>query len=111
MAKLLSREDLYQLNTIATKKELSFRDYRVGINRNGEYLYSTRKIRRTKYLKICWNCGATYESYKYNSYACDDRCSGNILYKLKKEVNPPANMTFLTKAKRIKPIIDEYGYG
>ena len=70
----------------------------------------TKKIRRTKYLMICWMCGSPYESFKSNSYACSPRCSNNIQYARKNGFNAPANMEELTKAKNVKGVKGELGY-
>jgi len=67
-------------------------------------------VQRTSYLKICWMCGNTYESKRYDSVACSTRCSNNIAYAMKKGMNPPANMDRLTKEKKVKDILDRYGY-
>ena len=64
----------------------------------------------TTYLKICWMCGNTYESKRYDSVACSPRCSNNIAYAMKKGMNPPANMDRLTKEKRVKDLLDRFGY-
>lgn len=107
MSKIISKKDMYQMNTIATKLlEINS----IVQNSALSNICQTKKIKRTRYLKICWNCGCTYESGKYNSYACNNRCSWNINYKLKRGIIPPTNMALKTKIKNIKPLLLEFGY-
>lgn len=110
MEKLLSKSELYAMNTIASKKvDAQYRGF-TGLDEFNNPEYKVKNIKRTKYLKICWNCSCAYESCKYNSYACSQGCSWNINYRLKRGIAPPVNMAFKTKAKNIKPILAEFGY-
>ncbi len=72
--------------------------------------FTTRQINRTNYLKVCWMCGKVYESKRYDSYACSPQCGSNIAYALKRGHRPPANMDRLTKEKRVKDLLDRFGY-
>jgi len=74
------------------------------------YGFSTKNIKRTIYLKICWVCGKPYESKRYDSYACSSKCAGTIAYARSRGLNPPANMDRLTKEKRVKDLLDRFGY-
>ena len=55
-------------------------------------------------------CGSVYGSNKYNTYACSPRCTQNIIYARNRNINPPINMTELTKPKNIKDIKEKFGY-
>ena len=110
MAKKLTKEDLFNLNIIGTKKVCENRKYDTGHYNDGSVIQKVKIIYRTKFLKICWNCGCVYEAYNYNSYGCKPGCSWNIHYRQKKDKPQPVNMAFKTKAKNIKPILAEFGY-
>ncbi|OFX16473.1 MAG: hypothetical protein A2033_05270 [Bacteroidetes bacterium GWA2_31_9] len=110
MTKKLTKEDLFALNIIGTKKVCENRTIDSGHYLNRSEIKNTRMINRTRFLKICWNCGCAYESYNYNSYGCLPGCSWNIHYRLKNDKPHPVNMVFKTKAKNIKPILAEFGY-
>ena len=102
---LLTNQELYEMNTISVKVEMQKRNY-YGIGN----VVIVKDINRTKYLKICWMCGKPYETYKHNSFACQARCSNNIVRFRKNGVNPPANMLELTKPKNVKEIKELFGY-
>ncbi len=106
MEKLLSTQELYSLNTIAVKTEAQKRNYSQIIGDK----FIEKDIVRTKYLKLCWMCGNVYESYKRSSYACQPRCTQNIIRYRKSGLNPPSNMQELTKPKSIKAIKEQFGY-
>ena len=105
MTKQLSIQELFETNTISVKVEKQKRNY-YGM---GNKLF-IKTINRTSYLKRCWMCGKPYESYKRNSYACQARCSNNIVRFRKNGLNPPANMQELTKPKNTKEIREQFGY-
>ena len=103
--KMISTNELCRLNIIGVKITNQKREYNQTL---GGPIIKT--IQRTKYLKICWMCGAAYESYKFNTYACSSRCVHNIIYARKKGLNPPARMDQLTKEKNVKDVKGELGY-
>ncbi len=105
MKKLLSKEELYTMNTISVKVKKQDRKYNQTL---GEAV--VKKIQRTRYLKLCWMCGEPYESHKRNSFACQVRCSLNIVRYRKNGLNPPANMERLTKEKHVTDIMERFGY-
>ena len=102
--KIYTTKELYTANTIGAKQVAEERQFST-INQP-----ITKTIKRTKYLKICWMCGTVYESHKYNTYACSPRCTQNIIYARKRNVNPPIDMLDLTKPKNIKEIKEQFGY-
>lgn len=106
MDKILSKQELYSMNTIAVKVENQKRKYTPTI---GSTLIE-KSIRRTSYLKICWMCGTPFESHKVNTIACSPRCSQNIWYARSIGLNPPANIVELTKPKNVKNIKENFGY-
>ena len=106
MKNLISTEELYEKNTIAVKVEKQKREYNPTIGNQ----MIVKEINRTSYLKICWMCGRPYETHRRSSYACQARCSNNILRFRKNGLNPPANMEKLTKEKYTKDIIEQFGY-
>jgi len=106
MKNLISTEDLYEKNTIAVKVEKQKRKYTPTIGNQ----MIIKEINRTSYLKICWMCGKPYETYRRSSYACQPRCSNNIVRFRKNGLNPPANMQELTKPKNTKEIREQFGY-
>ena len=97
---LLSTGDMCRQNIIGVKVEEQTRTFNQTL---GGPVQKT--IKRTRYLKICWMCGAPYESHKYNTYACSPRCAQNIIYARKNGFNPPARMDQLTKEKNVKNIL------
>ena len=94
------------MNTISVKTTKQRREYIPTI---GNTLI-IKIINRTSYLKRCWMCGKPYESYRRSSYACQARCSNNIVRYRRQDLNPPANMLELTKAKNVKDIKEQFGY-
>ena len=106
MKKLMTTQELYQKNIIAVKVEKQKREYTPTIGKQ----MIVKEINRTSYLKICWMCGRVYETYRRSSYACQPRCSNNIVRYRKQNLNPPANMEKLTKEKYTKDIIEQSGY-
>jgi hypothetical protein len=106
MTKILSKKELYSMNTIAVKVENQTRKYAPTI---GNAMIE-KSIRRTSYLKICWMCGTAFESHKVNTIACSPRCSQNIWYARSIGLNPPANVPELTKPKNVKEIKERMGY-
>ncbi len=103
--KIIPPKELSRLNIIGVKvidQKRTYNESQGGLN--------SKTIRRTKYLKICWMCGSTYESFKYNTYACSSRCVHNIIYARKKGFNPPARMDQLTKEKNVKSVKGNYDY-
>lgn len=96
----ITRKEMCRQNIIAVKVEDSTRVYNSTLGGT-----VTKPIRRTKYLKICWMCGTTYESHKSSSYACSQRCSNNLAYALNNGYDPPANMEQLTKEKNVKEVV------
>jgi hypothetical protein len=102
--KIYTSKELYTANTIGAKQVSEKRSF------NTIHQPIIKTIKRTKYLKICWMCGSVYESNKYNTYACSPRCTQNIIYARKRMVNPPINMSELTKPKNIKEIKERFGY-
>ena len=105
MKTILSNEDLYTMNTISVKVESENRKYILTV---GESV--VKKIQRTRYLKICWMCGKPYESHRRSSFACQPRCSLNIVRYRKNGLNPPANMLELVKPKNVKESKELFGY-
>ena len=105
MKKLMTTQELYDQNIISVKVEKQKRNY-YGINNK----LIIKEINRTSYLKRCWMCGKPYESYKRSSYACQSRCSNNIVRFRKNGLNPPTNMQDLTKPKNTKEIREQFGY-
>ena len=110
MAKHISKKEMFVLNTIATKKVDALYHELSDVDDFDMPVYETKKIKRTRYLKICWNCGCAYESWRQNSFACGKRCSWNLSYKIKRGIAPPANMAYKTKIKNVKVLIEEFGY-
>jgi predicted nucleic acid-binding Zn ribbon protein len=108
--KLLTKDEMYQENIIGVKHVNASRNYRSCGGLAGVQDYITKEIKRVQYLKICWNCGSAYESNKFNSYACSDKCKQNIIYKLKRGIKPPARMDLHMKAKNIERLKKLYGY-
>lgn len=106
----VSNAALYSLNTIAVKYETGTRNHRAGIDSAGIPRFVSKTVNRIKYLKVCWNCGRPYESFKYNSYGCCHKCSWSIHYKLLRGITPPANMKELTKAKYTNELKEQFGY-
>jgi RNA-binding protein YhbY len=106
MKKIMTTQELYQKNIIAVKVEKQKREYTPTIGKQ----MIVKEINRTSYLKICWMCGRVYETYRRSSYACQSRCSNNIVRYRKQNLNPPANMEKLTKEKYTKDIIEQFGY-
>ncbi len=106
MKKLISKDDLFDQNTIGVKIEKQKRVYRTAVA--DETI--TKEILRTKYLKLCWSCGTPYESYKYNTFACCHRCRQNITLRRNKDLNPLGRMDILTKEKNTRNIKDKFGY-
>ncbi len=106
MDKQISNTDLYTLNTVAIKIVPQKREYSAT---TGSKII-VKDIERQKYLKICWNCGEPYESYKSSSFACRVRCSQNINRRRKQGLNPFANMSILTKERNTKEIREQFGY-
>ncbi len=102
--RIYTSKELYTSNTIAAKQVSEKRSFST-INQP-----ITKTIKRTRYLKICWMCGSIYESNKYNTYACSPRCTQNIIYARKRDVNPPINMVELIKPKNVKEIKERFGY-
>ncbi|OFX46836.1 MAG: hypothetical protein A2046_06850 [Bacteroidetes bacterium GWA2_30_7] len=110
MVKQLSKKEMFAMNTIATKKVDSQYLELANVDEFDNIEYESKKIKRIRYLKICWNCGCAYESSKFNSFGCSKRCSWNINYKLKRGIAPPANMAYKTRLKNIKVLLEEFGY-
>lgn len=110
MAKQVTKKEMFALNIIATKKVDAQYHELAGLDEFDKPEYEVKNIKRTKYLKICWNCGCAYESSRHNSFACSNRCSWNINYKLKRGIAPPANMALKTKLKNVKNLMEEFGY-
>ena len=106
MDKQLSNTELYTLNTIGIKIIPQKREYSATIGNE----MIVKDIERQKYLKICWNCGEPYESYKSSSFACRGRCSQNINRRRKQGLNPMANMSILTKERNTKDIREQFEY-
>jgi len=104
--KFLDPRELYEMNTIAVKTIEQKREYVPTIGNT----MIVKTIVRTKYLKRCWMCGKAYESYRRSSYACQPRCSNNIVRYRNDGLNPPANMLELTKPKNVKEIKEKFGY-
>ena len=104
LTRIYSTKELYTANTIGAKQVSEERNFST-INQP-----ITKTIKRTRYLKICWMCGNIYESNKYNTYACSPRCTQNIIYARKRDVNPPINMAELIKPKNVKDIKERFGY-
>ena len=102
MTKILSTKDLYTTNIIGVKVVTEKRSYKQTI---GDI--SSKEIKRTRYLKICWMCGSPYESSRGDSFACSSRCSQNIWHSRQKGINPPARMEQLTKEKNAKGVLEE----
>lgn len=109
-AKLLTKEEMYQENTIAVKYVKGTRDYEICGGMAGKQEYITKEIKRIQYLKICWNCGCAYESNKYNSFACNTKCRQILIYKFKRGLKPPVRMELHLKAKNIQRLKDLHGY-
>jgi len=110
MKENISRKNMYQENTIAVKHVNDKRDYPSCGGLAGVQDYVTKNIERVKYLKICWNCGATYESLKHNSFACKLKCRQNLMYKLNRGINPPVIMKIHLKDKNIVKLKEMFGY-
>ena len=106
MKKFWSTKELYEMNTIGVKTTKEIREYTPSIG----YNMIIKTINRTSYLKRCWMCGKPYESYRRSSYACQARCSNNIVRFRKNGLNPPANMLELTKPKNTKEIREQFEY-
>ena len=102
--RIYTSKELYIANTIGAKQVSEQRSFST-INQP-----IIKTIKRTRYLKICWMCGQVYESNKYNTYACSPRCTQNIIYARKRDINPPINMDELTKPKNVKEIKERLGY-
>jgi hypothetical protein len=100
---VITTKEMCRQNIIAVKVEDSTRVYNSTLGGT-----VTKPIRRTKYLKVCWMCGSTYESHKSSSYACSQRCSNNLAYALNNDYAPPANMEELTKAKNVRDVVKEW---
>ena len=103
--KIISTEDMCRENIIGVKINDEKRSFNQTI---GSALIKT--IKRTTYLKICWFCGSSYESNKFNSYACSSRCSNNLIYARNKGYNPPARMDQMTKDKNVREVKELFGY-
>ena len=106
MNKIIPTQELYEKNTIAVKVDKQMREYVPTIGNK----MIIKEINRTCYLKICWMCGKPYETYRRSSYACQPRCTNNIVRYRKQGLNPPANMEKLTKEKYTKDVIELFGY-
>ena len=106
MIKLIPKKELYTRNIIGVKLVDQIRIYRPDVG----YEMIHKKIKRTKYLKVCWMCSATFESYKVNAVSCGPRCAQNIWYARKIGLNPPARMDILTKEKNTESIRNQYNY-
>ncbi|HBS88196.1 MAG: hypothetical protein A2W91_05020 [Bacteroidetes bacterium GWF2_38_335] len=107
---IITKEEMCRQNIIAVKVENEKRDYRW--TQSGTI---TKTIRRTRYLKICWMCGSAYESFipkafGNNSYACSSRCCNNLMYAMKKGLNPPARMDVITKEKNVREVRELKGF-
>lgn len=105
MNKNLTIGEMSRSNIIGVKIEDEKRNYNQTM---GSTLVKT--IKRTKYLKICWFCGNSYESNKYNTYACSARCVQNLIYARKNGFKAPARMDQLTKDKNVKDVKERFGY-
>lgn len=110
MTKTITRHAMYQDNIVAAKHVNARRRYEACGGTDGVQEYVYKDIERIRYLKICWNCGTVYESFKYNSFACKPQCRYNLIYKLKQGVRPPVRMELFMKAKNICNLKDRYGY-
>jgi hypothetical protein len=109
-AKLLTKEEMCQENTIAVKYVKGTRDYEICGGIAGKQEYITKEIKRIQYLKICWNCGCTYESNKYNTFSCNTKCRQSLIYKLSRGLKPPVKMELHLKAKNIQRLKELHGY-
>ena len=103
--KRFTAEEMSRSNIIAVNIEKQKRSYTQTIGAD-----LTKTINRTKYLKVCWFCGQPYESNKYNTYSCSPRCTQNIIYAMKRGLNPPAKMDFIMKEKNVKEIKEKFNY-
>lgn len=101
----LTTGDMGRSNIIGVKIEKEKRNYNQTLGSS-----QVKTINRTKYLKICWFCGNSYESNKYNTYACSARCAQNIIYARKNGFKAPARMDQLTKDKNVKDVRERLGY-
>ena len=110
MAETITKKSMYEDNTIAAKHINDKREYPSCGGVAGVQDYATKNIERIKYLKICWNCGQAYESYKHNSFACRPKCRYNLIYKLKRGINPPVRMKLHLKAKNIIQLKERFDY-
>jgi len=110
MAKTITKKTMYEDNTIAAKYINDKRKYPSCGGVAGVQDYVSKNIERIKYLKICWNCGQAYESYKHNSFACRPKCRYNLIYKLKREINPPVRMKLHLKAKNVEALKERFDY-
>lgn len=109
-AKLLTKEEMYQENIIAVKYIKGTRNYECCGGLAGKQEYITKEIKRVQYLKICWNCSSTYESNKYNTFACSSICKQSLIYKYNRGLKPPVRMEYHLKAKNIERLKDLHGY-
>ena len=107
---LITKKRMYEENTIAVKYINEKRDYPSCEILAGTQNYITKDIERIRYLKICWNCGQVYESYKHNSFACKSKCRYSLIYKLKNGIKPPVRMELHMKAKNILELKERFGY-
>ncbi len=110
MAEITTKKSMYEDNTIAAKYVKEKRDYPTCGGVAGVQDYISKDIERIRYLKICWNCGQAYESYKHNSFACKPKCRYNLLYKLKRSIKPPVRMNLHMKAKNINQLKERFAY-
>jgi hypothetical protein len=101
----LTTKEMCRQNIIAVKVDNQLRIYKRTLGGT-----VTKTIRRTRYLKICWMCGSSYESFKSNSYACSTRCSNNLGYARRMGNEAPARMEVITKDKNVKDLKDKMGY-
>lgn len=106
----MDRKTLYEENTVAAKYVNDKREYPSCGGEEGDQEFVTKEIERIKYLKVCWNCGTPYESYKHNSFACRSKCRYNLIYKLKRGIKPPARMSLHMKPKNIVELKERFGY-
>ena len=104
MEKPISRASMYQDNIIAVKYVHRKQNYTACNGLAGEMEIISKDIERICYLKICWNCGSSYESHRYNSYACRPKCRQNLAYRLKHGIRPAIRMEHYTKAKNVESL-------
>ncbi|HBS88481.1 MAG TPA: hypothetical protein DEA97_18120 [Bacteroidales bacterium] len=103
--KLIPLEELYEKNTIGVKLIEQIRSYQTALA--GEKI--EKKIIWMKYLKVYCQCESSYETFKYNSYTCCNRCRQNISFRRRRGLNFLENTEGVVKG-RMKEFKDKFGY-